>query len=146
MIVSKVSGRKYHSACLTDRSLTKFNADLHQMLGTLSPATLIHQIVNDLGVLFSFYPCYTAPMREDHHPETLLVQPLSAYRGWRLEVGCQHCGSSAKLPISDLDDRYKPGTTLRDVVERLSCRRCRGLPSSIELRHHIASRWIVKRG
>lgn len=85
-------------------------------------------------------------MADDHDPETLLTKPLRAYRGWRLEVGCQHCGSMAKLEISDLDDRYRPGTTLRDVVERLLCRRCRSLPTSIELRHHIASRWIVKPG
>lgn len=85
-------------------------------------------------------------MSKDHDPEPLLTQPLSDYRGWRLEVGCQHCGSMARLEISELVDRYKPGTMPRDIVERLSCRRCRGLPSSIELRHHIASRWILKPG
>jgi hypothetical protein len=83
----------------------------------------------------------TAP---DPDLEQIVSQTLRYYRGWRLEVSCSRCGTLRTLDVSELHDRYGDTRTLRDVVERLVCRQCRGLPTGVELRHHLASRWIVK--
>jgi hypothetical protein len=95
-------------------------------------------------ILFPLVYAFSMTEDPDHDPETLVAQPLKAYRGWRLEVTCQHCGTMGRVEVSDLHDRYGDDATIRDIVERLACRDCRGLPSSIELRHHMASKWILK--
>jgi hypothetical protein len=67
-------------------------------------------------------------------PAEILSSPASSYRGWRLHVRCGQCHNYSILELHRLSDRLQ-ALTVDDVIKRQ--------PSSVEIRHHMISAWLV---
>ncbi len=68
-------------------------------------------------------------MRMTHANEMVLplekVRRLRDFGGmWWLSVRCRCCRHMAEIPAQKLIERYGKDTLLRDLAQRLCCRRC----------------------
>jgi hypothetical protein len=73
----------------------------------------------------------------------ILLQRAHDYRGWRLHVRCLPCRSYAIVEIHKLPDHLH-SKTMAEILSRLRCRRCGSRDqSSIQLRHHLRSLWLL---
>jgi hypothetical protein len=76
-------------------------------------------------------------------PKEILATPAGAFKGWRLHARCAGCRFYAMIEIHRLPDHLH-GLTLAAIIERLVCRRCGAREqSSVQLRHHMASTWLL---
>jgi hypothetical protein len=74
------------------------------------------------------------PLLEAELPETIPWDvPIHELSGLWLTVVCGGCGTTSQLPLRLMAAEQGWDRTLRQIVPKLRCRNCSGLPSKLEL-------------